>query len=91
MVGVSLSASVAVALQVRTLDGVTPLEGETTTVSMTGAVLEMTSEALAGVPAPPSPSVGVTTTIQVSPLAVPEFGNSALVLTLESWLSLYQA
>ena len=89
MVGVSPSASVAEAEQVKVELVVIPVEGVITGVEITGAVLPITTDAVPVAPTPPSASVGVTTTLQ--PLLVAELGRVAVVLALERTPPLYHS
>ncbi len=91
IVGVSPSASVAVAEQVKVELVVIPVEGVITGVEITGAVLPITTDAVPVAPTPPSASVGVTTTLQLSPLLVAELGRVAVVLALERTPPLYHS
>ena len=76
-VGVS-SGSVAVPAQVKRLSLYTPVLGEIDTLDKVGAVFWMTTSAVPMVPST-RPSLGVTRTFQVSPLAVADDGTDAVV------------
>jgi hypothetical protein len=91
IVGVSPSASVAVAEQVKVELVVTPELGETVGPEITGAVLAIVTLALPEGPSPPSASVGVTTTSHKSPADVALYGSVALVWLLAKTPPLYQA
>jgi len=65
--------------------------GVTVTPEIEGAVLPITTDAVPVAPTPPSASVGVTTTLQLSPLLVAELGNVAVVLALERTPPLYHS
>jgi hypothetical protein len=91
IVGDSPSASVAEAEQTKVELVVIPVEGAITGVDMIGAVFSITIEAVPVAPTPPSASVGVTTTLQSSPLLVAEAGKVATVLALDSTPPLYHS
>ena len=91
IVGVSPSVSVAVVEQVKVELVVIPVDGAITGVEITGAVLPITTDAVPVAPTPPSESVGVTTTLQLSPLLVAEFGRISVVLELERTPPLYHS
>ena len=91
IVGVSPSASVADAEQVKVELVVIPVEGVITGVDIIGAVLPIATEAVAVAPTPPSASVGVTTTLQSSSLLVAEYGKVATVLALDNTPPLYHS
>ena len=91
IVGVSLSASVAEAEQVRVELVVTPELGETDGPEITGAVFEIVTLSLPVGPSPPSASVGVTTTSHESPAEVALYGSVAAVWLLAKTPPLYQA
>jgi hypothetical protein len=91
IVGVSPSASVAVVEQVKVELVVIPVEGVITGVAMTGAVFPITTLAVPVEPTPPSASVGVTITLQLSLLMVAELGRIAVVLALERTPPLYHS
>jgi hypothetical protein len=91
IVGVSPSASVAVAEQLKVELVVTLLLGETVGPEITGAVFETVMLSLPVGPVPPSASVGVTTTSQESPAAVALDGSVAAVWLLDKTPPLYQA
>ncbi len=91
IVGVSLSASVAEAEQVRVELVVTPELGEIDGPEITGAVFVIVTLSLPVGPSPPSASVGVTTTSHESPAEVALYGSVAAVWLLAKTPPLYQA
>ncbi len=91
IVGVSPSASVAVAKQLKVELVVTPELGDTVGPEITGAVFKIVTLSLPVGPSPPSASVGVTTTSHDSPAVVALDGSVALVWLLAKTPPLYQA
>ena len=91
IVGVSPSASVAEAEQIKVELVVIPVEGVITGLEITGAVFPITTLAVPVSPKPPSASVGVTTTLQASLFPVALAGKVADTLALESTPPLYHS